>query len=201
MNLKRRGLFAGTLAFFTTLMMGANAAFALDDAAAKAHVQQAVDEVIEIVQSNGDTKAKARALQSVMEERAAMPQIARFAAGLAWRDMSDDQKKRYTEAFSHGISVIYARRFQSYAGEKVTLGKVTDSGKRGLLVASVVSQPKTAPVAVEWLVAENREGRTVIADIIIEGVSLILTQRDEIAGMLKKHNGDIDALIDGLNAT
>ncbi|MEM7236859.1 MAG: ABC transporter substrate-binding protein, partial [Pseudomonadota bacterium] len=56
-----------------------------------------------------------------------------------------------------------------------------------------------APVNVEWLVSD-RPGRIVIADIIIEGVSLLLTQRDEIAGMLGKRNGDVDKLIADLEA-
>ncbi|MEM8842370.1 MAG: ABC transporter substrate-binding protein [Pseudomonadota bacterium] len=178
---------------------GGGAVRALESDAAKAHVQASVDDVMAIVRSSEDTDAKAKALEAVMENRAAMPQIARFSAGLAWRDMTDDQKERFTKAFSHMISVVYARRFQTYSGETVTLGDVDDGGRRGLIVSSLVSQTSGAPIAVDWLVSD-RPGRTVIADIIIENVSMLLTQRDEIAGMLKNNNGDIDALIDQLEA-
>ncbi len=198
MTLTRRGIFA---LFATIGLMTATGgpALALDADEAKAHVQASVDDVLAIVRSDEDTDAKAKALKAVMEKRAAMPQIARFSAGLAWRDMTDDQKERFTEAFSHMISVVYARRFQTYSGETVTLGDVEDGGRRGLIVTSLVSQTSGAPIVVDWLVSD-RPGRTVIADIIIENVSMLLTQRDEIAGMLKKNNGDIDALIDELNA-
>jgi phospholipid transport system substrate-binding protein len=55
------------------------------------------------------------------------------------------------------------------------------------------------PVVVEWLVSD-RPGRVVIADIVIEGVSLLVTQREEIAAMLEKRGGDVDKLISDLAA-
>lgn len=197
--LKRRNLITGIVAVTVAICAGAVPVRALDESGARAHVEIAVGEVVDVVQSTSNTAEKAEKLRAVMEKRAAMPQIARFAAGLSWRDMSEDQQTQYTQAFSHALSVVYARRFQTYAGEEVELGKVSENGKRGLLVSSVVSQANAAPIAVDWLVTD-RPGRPVIADIIIEGVSLILTQRDEIAGMLGKRGGNIDKLIEDLNA-
>lgn len=195
----RRSLIAGFIGATAAILIGTSPGHALEEAEARAHVEKAVAEVLDVVQMGGDTSTKADKLRGVMEKRAAMPQIARFSAGLAWRDMTEDQQARFTAAFSHAIAVIYARRFQTYAGEKVNVGAVTDNGRRGLLVSSSVTQASGAPLTVDWLVSD-RPGRVVIADIIIEGVSLLLTQRDEIAGMLGKRNGDLDKLIEDLKA-
>ncbi|MEM9044108.1 MAG: ABC transporter substrate-binding protein [Pseudomonadota bacterium] len=197
--IKRRSFLAGPLLAFGAWTLGTQPALALDEAQAKAHVEQSIADVLDVVQSNGDADSKASKLKKVMETRAAMPQIARFAAGRAWRDMSDDQQKRYTDAFSRAVSTAYARRFQNYAGQNVEIGKMKSSGRRGIVISSVVTQAQGAPIAVDWLVTD-RPGRVVIADIVIEGVSLLITQRDEISGMLGQRGGDVDKLIEDLNA-
>ncbi|MEM8820852.1 MAG: ABC transporter substrate-binding protein, partial [Pseudomonadota bacterium] len=96
------------------------------------------------------------------------------------------------------VSTIYAARFQEYSGQTVDIGGANDRGKRGIEIASTVSGGGQVQVKVDWLVSD-RPGRTVIADITIEGVSLLITQREEIAGIHRKQ-GSIDAMIDFLSS-
>ena len=136
-----------------------------------------------------------------MERRAALPQIARFAAGRVWREMSDEQQSRYVDAFSSYIARIYARRFGEYSGETVTLARAIDAGKKGILVQSVVSQPKGGqPVPVDWLVSDRAGGDAKIVDIIIEGVSMATTQREEISALFTNRGSDVDNLIEALKS-
>jgi len=204
MGFERRIFLKVGIGAFGAMMIGRVAlvpghAFALSEEAAQAHVRSAVDEVLELVQTQASTETKANRLEAIMAHAAAMPQIARFAAGRAWRDMNEEQRARYTEAFAHFLATVYARRFQDYAGEKVTFGRVRNAGKKGFLVETAITQPAAAPVAVSWLV-NDRPGHIVIADIIIEGVSMVTTQREEIGGMLDARGGDIEKLIRDLNA-
>ncbi len=177
----------------------APAAAALEPEAARAHVRAAVDAVLELAARPGAPEAKAEPLAAILTRYAAMDGIARFAAGTAWRQMSDDQQSRYQRAFLAFLSKVYARRFADYSGETVTLGRVEDAGRRGLRVASQVSQATGTPIAVDWMVTD-RPGRVVISDIVIEGVSLIVTQREEIGAMLSSRGGDIERLIADLQA-
>ncbi|MEO0993947.1 MAG: ABC transporter substrate-binding protein [Pseudomonadota bacterium] len=207
MHQTRRGIFASglTLALGVGLSVSVPAgllsrpAYALEADDARAHVERAVDAVLNLVRVPGDAASKADKLRQVLDQYAAMPQIARFAAGLAWRDMSDAQQAKYTDAFEHFLSTVYARRFSDYAGQDVIVGGVSDSGRRGLTVSSTVTQTGGQPILVDWLVTD-RPGRIVIADIVIEGVSLLITQREEIAGMLSARGGDVDRLIADLAA-
>ncbi|MEL6217811.1 MAG: ABC transporter substrate-binding protein [Pseudomonadota bacterium] len=207
MHQTRRGIFASglTLALGIGLSVSVPAgllsrpAYALEADDARAHVERAVDAVLNLVRAPGDAASKADKLRQVLDQYAAMPQIARFAAGLAWRDMSDAQQAKYTDAFEHFLSTVYARRFSDYAGQDVIVGGVSDSGRRGLTVSSTVTQTGGQPILVDWLVTD-RPGRIVIADIVIEGVSLLITQREEIAGMLSARGGDVDRLIADLAA-
>ena len=195
----KRRMFLGGFAAGAMMMAGwPTGVWALEASTAKAHVEATVAEMLAIVQGSGDAAAKAQSLKGLMTSRAAMPQISRFVAGRAWRDMDSSQQAAFSEAFLHFVSTVYARRFQGYAGETVTVGSTSDEGRKGILVRSKVSQSSGAPISVDWLVTD-RPGRVVIADIVIEGVSLLLTQRDEVAGMLSAKGGDINALISDLS--
>jgi len=172
---------------------------ALSEDEATAHVQMTIDEIMALVDSSGDGASKASRLLAIMERRAAMPQIARFAAGIAWRGMNDDQQTRFVAAFGTFISRIYAGRFQEYAGggppgEGFTMGRVIDAGRKGMLVKTSIIRTGAAPVVVEWLVTD-RPGRIVITDFVIEGISMLITEREEIGSMLEARGGNVEKLI------
>ncbi len=172
---------------------------ALSEDEATAHVQLTVDEITALVDSPGDSASKAVRLLAIMERRAAMPQIARFAAGIAWRGMNDDQQTRFAAAFGKFISRIYASRFQEYAGngpsgETFRMGRVIDAGRKGMLVKTSIIRTGEAPIMIEWLVTD-RPGRVVIADFVIEGVSMLITEREQIGSMLEARGGNVEKLI------
>jgi phospholipid transport system substrate-binding protein len=177
---------------------------ALSEDEATAHVQSTIDEILTLVDSPGDNASKAPRLLAIMERRAAMPQIARFAAGIAWRGMNDAQRTRYVAAFGTFLSGVYTGMFQEYAGnrqsgESFKMGRVIDAGRKGMLVKTSIIRTGEAPVVVEWLVTD-RPGRVVIADIVIEGVSMLITEREEIGSMLEIHGGNVEMLIADLGA-
>lgn len=205
MGIDRRKLLRGAalgLVAGAVVWLGPRAAFALTADEAVGFVQDTIEEVAALLEDSGDASAKAARLRAIMEQRAAMPEIARFVAGPAWRGMNEDQQSRFVAAFTGFISTVYAERFQEYSGDVkktdlFTMGKVVDAGRKGMLVRTSINAAGEAPVSVEWLVTD-RPGRAVIADIVIEGVSLLVTQREEIGSMLEARNGDIDRLIDHL---
>lgn len=207
MQIDRRGLLGGIAAGVAAgaiagLVPGPARALSADEASR--FVESTIEEVAALLEAPGDAARRAAELRAIMEKRAAMPEIARFVAGRAWRTMSEEQQARFVEAFTGFISSVYARRFNEYAGEVpeknlFTLGGVADAGQKGMLVRTRINRAGEAPVIVEWLVSD-RPGRPVIADIVIEGVSLLITQRDEIGSMLDARRGDVDELIEHLAA-
>lgn len=179
-------------------------AFALSQDEATSHVRATIEEVVSLVSGPGDSTAKAPQLLQIIERRAAMPQIARFAAGTAWRSMNEDQQNRYTAAFAKFMSFTYAGRFGQYSGtsnsgKQFDIVGVLDAGKKGIVIKSTIYQTGGPPVAVDWLVSD-RPGRTVVADIVIEGISMLVTERENIAGMLEARGGDVEKLINDLGA-
>lgn len=203
--LERRHFLKGLAASaFAGLLVGGGEAGALEPEAARRFVRETADELVALLRAPGDAAAKAAALRRLMEKRAALPQIARFAAGPAWRGMSEEQRRRFVEAFADWVARSYADRFQDFAevgstDEVFRIRDVIDLGRKGVLVKTEVLEVGQAPIAVDWLITD-RPGRPLIADIVIEGVSLVVTKRDEIGAMLEARRGDVDKLISDLAA-
>jgi phospholipid transport system substrate-binding protein len=181
------------------VLASTKAAFALSEDEARSHVAMTMEELKAMLRSPSSAQ-RAGDLLSIMKSRANLPLIAKFSAGRAWREMTEDQQSRFVTAFSHYVSVTYARRFDDYSGEpEVTVGKTIDAGKKGIIVETPIKAPDGKFVAVEWRVSD-RGGRVEIIDLVFEGISLATTQREEIAAMLQKRGGDIERLISDLAA-
>lgn len=197
MNLNRRGLLAGGIAGAAMFLMSlvASPAWALTGDQARAHVEGTVSELISLLRQPGSAEGRAPQLRRIMETRGNLPQIAQFSAGRVWREMNPEQQQRYVNAFSDYVASTYARRFSEYSGNPdIRIGRVIDAGSKGYLVESPVYGHSAQPVRVEWLVSD-RGGRVEVVDIIIEGVSMAATQREEIASIFQRRGQDVNALI------
>ena len=192
----RRSILMAGLAAMT--IAGGHHAWALNEGQAKAHVEATINDLRALLRTEGTATSRAPELRRIMEERANLPRLAQFSAGRTWREMDADQRTRFVIAFSTFVSETYARRFDEYSGDpQIAVGRAIDAGRKGILVETPIAQPDGQPITVSWLVSD-RGGRVEIVDLVIEGISMAATQRDEIAQMLKTRNGDIEQLIDDL---
>jgi phospholipid transport system substrate-binding protein len=200
MLLNRRTMLAAGLAGTVLAATGGAPAMALTAEQATAHVRTTIGELMALLRQPGDAASRAPELRRIMETRGNLPQIARFSAGRVWREMTPEQQQRFVDAFSGYVSATYSRRFDEYAGDPdIYLGRTIDAGQKGMLVESPIRQPQGAPIAVEWLVSD-RGGKVEIVDLIIEGVSMATTQREEIAAKFQSRGQDVEALITDLAA-
>ena len=195
----RRNVLSFALAGVALLSLPLRAAALAPDVAI-AHVNATIDDVVTLLGSKTSREETAKALRQIFEERTALPQLARFCAGRHWRGMSEPQKAAYTEAFSDFIAHVYAGFFGEFDGDAaelrsaITIVKAVDAGAKGVLVHSEVKPERDAPVSLDWLVSD-RSGRVAISDLVIEGISLAVTQRETVLGMFEARNGDAALLI------
>ena len=87
-------------------------------------------------------------------------------------------------------------RFKDYNAESFQVGKVHEVGKRDLLVVSEIARPRGPPIRVNWRVRGSNSYR--IVDVVIEGISMGITQRDEFASVIRNSGGKIEGLLDAL---
>ena len=178
---------------------------ALETGAARAHVEAAIDDIVGLMTSGGSSDRIADGLLGVMEQRLSLPSVARFVIGRPWNGMNEDQRARFTRAFAGSVARTYARRFSEFQVEEAAVRDTIfvlgaeDAGRKGVLVRTEIRPPNLPKVSMDYLVSD-RPGKVAIVDVVIEGVSTAITQRDIIGGMLDARSGDVERLITDLDA-
>ncbi len=183
-----------------TALLGAAAlavpmpAFALTEPQARRYVQNIIDDFLETINSNASDADILLRFRQVFSSYADFPTIARLVLGAPWRTLSANQKTAFSEAFADYLSDKYGQRFRAYRGATITITRSVDAGRKGILVYSSVARVGQAPFDLDWQVSDG-SGQTKMLDMIIEGISLISSEREEIRARLSGNRGNIDRLI------
>ncbi len=122
--------------------------------------------------------------------------IARFALGRYWRRASGTQQKEYVGLFEDFIVQAYATRFKAYNGQTLKVGKIRDINKRDKIVYSTLNMTDGRKIPVHWRVRGNSDYK--IVDVLVEGVSMAITQRDEFSSIINQRGGKIEGLLAAL---
>ena len=124
-----------------------------------------------------------------------VPSISRFVLGKYWKQASLDQKKNFIKAFRNYVVKTYSSRFNEYSGEQLKLVNYENESNPKIFLVHTVLERQDAPVIkVDWRIGKKKD-RFVILDIVIEGISLAVTQRSEFVAVIEQNNGSIDKLI------
>jgi len=169
------------------------AAWALDDQEASDLIASVLDDISVVINSGKPEDAMYRDFEKVFTKYGDVPTIARFSLGVAWRSASAGQRTRYTSAFQGYISRKYGKRFRELIGGEIEV-TAAKAVKSGFLVTSIAHLKGEAPFMVEWQVSDH-SGQNKMFNLYIEGISLLATERTEIAAMLDRRNGNLETLI------
>jgi phospholipid transport system substrate-binding protein len=171
-----------------------HASAAISPNEAEEFVTIVVGDIVSLIESGQPVTQQETRLRSLLMERAAIEQVSKFVLGAAWRDMSPAQQANFQEAFLAYVARLYVKLLARYDGQRIEVTGSKDFGSKGVLVYSVARGTDVEATSVEWRVSD-RAGGVKLIDIIIEGVSMLQTQRQECAAMLEKRGGDVDRLI------
>lgn len=167
-------------------------------------VEETGNEIIQVLVHKDDPMPeRKKAFRAILQTKFSVPSIAKFVLARYWRTADDGQKARYLALFETAIVENYAAQFDNYANEKleVTGAQPTDDGE-GMLVTSRILRPSGGqPLQVDWKVyAQHKDGQQVmkVVDIVVNGVSMSITQRSEYAGLIQQAGGDIGLFLDNL---
>jgi len=123
-----------------------------------------------------------------------MDTIGRFALGTYWRSASETQRDQYLKLFQKRVINSYAERFSEYSGQVLEVRDSRPEGRRDILVRSAILDNNGPEVSVDWR-ARYENGSYKVIDIVVEGVSMALTQRSDFASVIQRGGGDIGVLI------
>jgi len=155
--------------------------------------------LVVITNQHFNPNQKQKALEKIFSDNVDFPWVGRFVMGHFWRQATDEQKARYLKEYQKFLILHYTSRFTRYSSGtfKVTSAKDDGDGEFTVSMQLQSDEPNSEPVLVDYRVRQE-DGGFRIFDVIVEGVSLITTQRSEFASVIT--NNGIDYLIDQLAA-
>ena len=163
----------------------------------------------QFVQSLGDTalssltdKKTPRAIREkrvreILENNFDIQTIGKFAMGTYWKDASDTQRKEYLDLFENTLVSAYTTRFEDYSGQALKVHGFTNSGATDFIVASRVIQKDGPAINLEWRVRKEDSGLKIV-DVVVEGISMSVTQRSDFSSVIQHGGGNIDTLLTSL---
>ncbi len=157
-------------------------------------VRQLGEELIAVVNGPGSVAEKRRRLDPLIEQSVDIEAIGRFCLGLYWRTASPQQQQEFQRLFHQVLLTNIAGKIGDFRGVSFAMTS-TSQREGGTYVGTTITRPNQQPNNVQWVVS-NASGRPKIIDVIAEGISLRLTQRDDYAAVLSRNGRNVDVLLD-----
>ena len=193
----RRGFLASIVAVLFVIS-GASQVLAAESAAedplgAEEFIRQLANDAFGILNDTMLTQdERDEAFRSLLKDGFALDYVSRLVLGRHRRTASKVQMAEYNRIFPEYILRIYSSRLTEYGDEEVFVDGTAPAGKRDIYVRSKISRPDGPPLAADWRVRRIKEEFKVI-DLKIEGISMVITQRDEF--LAKIASSGLDSLI------
>jgi phospholipid transport system substrate-binding protein len=161
-------------------------------------VQRAADQVIQVARTTTGA-AREAGMMRVLQADFDLNYMARSTLGTYWNQATPEQRQRFLNVIASAEAHSYAQRFGQYAGQTVTVSRVSQRENGVSLVDSKLNQSPGEPVAIQWEVRNDGQ-RPRIVDVRVEGVSMTLTRRSEYNSYIRSHGGQVESLIAELEA-
>lgn len=199
-SLARRQLLGSAATLLVLSLPGSVARALPSGTAAEQVVQQLVEQVWRLLRTGGlQDGAGYRELLPIVEQQTDLSLLGRLALGRHWRIATPANQDEYLALFRRLVLQRFIERLGRYAGAE--LGELGERfeiqashalNERDFLVQSMLLVAGGAPLRIEWRLRAG-DGQPVIIDLIVEGVSLLVTQRSEFAAVLER--GGMDGLL------
>ncbi len=131
-----------------------------------------------------DARGRHENLKSLIREGFHLETIGRFVLGRYWREAGPEQRAEFQDLFAEHLLNSYARQLDSYRTETLHVGEGRPVGRRDVLVETAI-ETDDGPLKAGWRVRAI-DGQPKIVDVVIDGMSLTLTQRQEIGAVATK---------------
>lgn len=125
-----------------------------------------------------------------------LKKIGRYALGRYWRTATPAQQQEYLIEFEKMVLNVYSERFKEYTDQQIAVDGSYNKGKSIVVNSKIIS--KSGPeIKLDWVVRPRGKGFKVI-DVLVEGVSMAITQRSDFSSVIQRGGGKIDVLLDHL---
>ena len=171
-----------------------------DSVKAQAYLQDISDKVISILtDKNSSDHDIQNNIALLLDENFEFNLMSNFLLARYAKTIDDQTKTTFVDAVKNYAKSLYAHRFREYKGETLTISEVQEGRKNTFVVKSLMERPShNTPIYIDWRIIQQNDGFKIF-DIIVNDISMVLTQREEFQSYIKQHNGNVQALTDLLN--
>ncbi len=159
-------------------------------------VHKVAEDVLEAVRSKQSDTAITRDLESVFNRYIDIQWVGRFVLGRHWRTANDSQKNNFITSYRAFMINSYASRLKEYSGEHYEVSKPRPLGNGKNVLTMKLFRDVGEPVLIDYKIRKSATDFK-IYDLVVEGISLISTQRSEFDSVVNRKG--LDFLIKALN--
>ena len=176
--------------FFYFLTIGSS--FSIE---ADIFVQSTVNRASKILSENLSKDEKINKLKIIAEETVDIRGIGFYTLGSIRKNLDDNQKKKYSKLFREYFLKSFSSRLSEYTNPEIDVLSKEVLNENYTIVNSLLKGTSERPeVKIDWRVYTKNPENPLIRDLIIEGLSLAMTQKEEFASILNSNDNKIDAL-------
>ena len=158
-------------------------------------VQSTVNKASEILSKNITRDEKIEKLKIIAKESVDIKGVGFYSLGSIRKSLNDDQKERYLELFESYFLKSFSSRLAEYTNPHIEVTGQKVINKNYTIVSSnLVGTSERPEVKIDWRVYTKNPSTPLIRDLIIEGLSLARTQKEEFSSILNSNDDDINAL-------
>ncbi len=150
-------------------------------------------EALGVIKSVPDKQQKQQKLEHMFAQHVDIPWIGKFVLGRYWRQANPDQQSRYLSNYQDFLLTHYTSHLTDYSNGSYQIVNAKTDAENEFTVSMKIQPPNAQAISVDYRLRMNDAGEMKVFDIIIEGVSLITTQRSEFTSVVQ--NQGMDALI------
>ena len=158
-------------------------------------IGEIIDEAKIILSSQDSQEAKAKKLSEIALKTVDIKGIGYYTLGSKRKELSPEELKKYEEIFQKYFLKSFTSRLTTYSDPKIAvLSSEKISDKYTIVKTMLLKTTKKPEVKIDWRVYTKDPDKPLIRDLIIEGLKLARTQKEEFASILSANNNDINAL-------
>jgi phospholipid transport system substrate-binding protein len=124
----------------------------------------------------------------------ASERIAQFVLGPYWRLASAAEQRQFLQLFENYVVLAYSTRLAEFRGESFTVRGWRDDGDGVIVSTDIITPGRPAPLKVGWRLI-TVDGNFKIVDVIVDGISMMVTERAEFASVIRRNGGRIGGLL------
>ena len=162
-------------------------------------VQSTVNKASSILSSEMSIEKKISELKLIAKETVDIKGIGFYTLGSARKNLNDEQKKKYAELFEQYFLKSFSSRLAEYTNPEISVeGKKVLSEKYTIVNSLLKGTNERPEIKIDWRIYTKNPDNPLIRDLIIEGLSLARTQKEEFQSILNSNEGDIEVLFNTL---